>query len=137
MQVDDSSASELPAEPRGQDSHVASEDDIVDIVLVDDLGETLVVGVAGGVANALPGDAELLGNPPTSVAVADHDGGMSADSAVADRSKQRGRCLWAEGRANGEPGRPGVLIARPSPDGEPFLSSNLIHRLTQAGNRSG
>lgn len=73
MQVDDA-ASKLPARAGGKDSHVAGQDNVIDVVLIEEFNHPLIVGVSFGVADHVPVDIELLGHATAVIPVANHDG---------------------------------------------------------------
>ena len=62
----------------------AREDDVIDLVLVADFDQAFVVGCAALVADHLPLDSELLGQRPAVGPIAEHDGGLRTDAAIAN-----------------------------------------------------
>src|SRR5262245_56032930 len=81
VQIDDAAAGVFPAAGGRQDAHIAGEDDVIDVVLVEDSDQALVVSSAFGVADHLPRNAELLGEAAAGGAIADHDGRLSTNLA--------------------------------------------------------
>ena len=100
VQIDDPAAGVFPAARGGQDSHVAGEHDEIDVVLVAQRDHSLIVRVAGFVADVEPRHFELLGQTAARVAVADHQPRVGLDLSVANRAQQGEHRLGPIGNAN-------------------------------------
>ena len=135
VQIDDPPPGELPANPRGQHAHVPGQHDIVDIVLVDQLGHLVVVRLAARIADVVKRHIELLGQSATRIPVPDHHSWDRLESAIANVAQDGVRRLAAVGRTEGDARWALVFIPRPSADREALLDSDLLHPLAQVGNR--
>ena len=61
----------------GRIAHVAGQHDVVDLVFVQQFDQPLVVRLAVRVANRLPIDVKLFGDPAARIAIADHHGRLA------------------------------------------------------------
>lgn len=135
MQIDDPPASESPAGARRQDAHVASQQDVIDVVLIEELNHPRVVGIAFRISDIMPVDAELLGDATASGTVADHHGRSRLQPPVTNGSQHRQSWLRPIGRADRQSRRSSVLIARPCSDRQTLHLANLIHARPQCLDR--
>jgi hypothetical protein len=69
MQVDDS-AGKTPTGAGWEDSHVAGQQDVVDLVAVEDLDHLVIVRFPLRITDGVPGNVKLFGHTSTGVAVA-------------------------------------------------------------------
>jgi len=96
VQVDDPTARELPTNLCGQYPHVASQNQVVDLILVEGCHEGLVVRAAFTVTDHPKVTIELVGQESQFLSVRKHDRNLRVDRPVGNRLQNRSRRMLDE-----------------------------------------
>ena len=84
MQVNDASTRIFPADARGQDSHVASENDVVDVIVIEDLDHSTEVWISFVITDHFPVAGELFGETAAMGPIAHHHGSVGMNLTIAN-----------------------------------------------------
>ena len=128
VQIDDAAPGKFPTGFWRQNAHVACQNDVVRLVLIDNLNHRLVVTGTVFATDVLKWHTEFLGQRFACLSISDDDRRIGTDNATSNCLQDGTRRVLKAGRADCYIRTKRTFIRAPNPDLQSLLGSDLAHR---------